>query len=174
MEIKRGDIYQKELDFLISTSYGPGRYDSNYEEKGLDYPFSYVRWTENRNMTEYLRLVHSGAINLEPMINATFAVEQVEEAFSALNAPGQKPIMVILDYGNDGTEAFLQKNLNEKKISINTKPTNAAKIRVAVVGVGGFATGMHLPNLSKLDQKFEIRAIYNRTGQKALTRYYRF
>lgn len=167
MEIKRGDIYQKELDFLISTSYGPGRYDSNYEEKGLDYPFSFVRWTENRNMTEYLRLVHSGAINLDPMINATFPVEQVEEAFSALNAPGQKPIMVILDYGNDGTEAFLQKNLGEKKISINTNPTNAAKIRVAVVGVGGFATGMHLPNLSKLDQKFEIRAIYNRTGQKA-------
>jgi len=60
MEIKRGDIYAKELDFLISTSYGPGRYDSNYEDKGLDYPFSYVRWTENRNMTEYLRLVHEG------------------------------------------------------------------------------------------------------------------
>ena len=51
MELKRGDMYQKEIDFLISTSYGPGRYDENYEKKGLDYPYGYVRWTENRNMT---------------------------------------------------------------------------------------------------------------------------
>ena len=63
MEINREDMYAKELDFQISTSYGPGRYDSNYEEKGLDYPLAYVRWTENRNMTEYLQLVNEGKIN---------------------------------------------------------------------------------------------------------------
>ena len=57
MEIKREDIYSKELDFQISTSYGPGRYDKNYEEKGIDYPYSYVRWTEKRNIEEYLRLL---------------------------------------------------------------------------------------------------------------------
>ena len=59
-----GTCIKKEIDFLISTSYGPGRYDDNYEKKGLDYPYGYVRWTENRNMTEYLRLVHTGAIRL--------------------------------------------------------------------------------------------------------------
>ena len=52
------DIYKKELDFKISTSYGPGRYDREYEDKGHDYPYAYVRWTENRNMTEYLKMVH--------------------------------------------------------------------------------------------------------------------
>jgi threonine dehydrogenase-like Zn-dependent dehydrogenase len=60
LNLNRADFYQKELDFFISTSYGPGRYDNNYEEKGLDYPVSYVRWTENRNMAEYLRLVAAG------------------------------------------------------------------------------------------------------------------
>jgi threonine dehydrogenase-like Zn-dependent dehydrogenase len=57
LNLNRADIYKKELDFFISTSYGPGRYDRNYEEKGLDYPVAWVRWTENRNMAEYLRLI---------------------------------------------------------------------------------------------------------------------
>jgi threonine dehydrogenase-like Zn-dependent dehydrogenase len=74
MEIKREDIYPKELDFLISTSYGPGRYDRNYEEKGKDYPYAYVRWTENRNMTEYLRLIHNGSIKLDSLIDAIYPI----------------------------------------------------------------------------------------------------
>ena len=62
IEIDRADIYQKELDFFISTSYGPGRYDETYETHGLDYPLGYVRWTENRNMQEYLRLLARGRV----------------------------------------------------------------------------------------------------------------
>ena len=84
MEINRGDMYAKELDFQISTSYGPGRYDSNYEEKGLDYPLAYVRWTENRNMTEYLQLLNEGKINIEPLIDGVFGIEKVDEAFASL------------------------------------------------------------------------------------------
>ena len=167
MEIKRGDIYAKELDFLISTSYGPGRYDSNYEDKGLDYPYSYVRWTENRNMTEYLRLVHDKKIDLSLLIDAVYPIEQVEEAFTALNSEGKKPIMTLLDYGMETTQDFLSKNRDERKISINQSPSKSDKIRVAIAGVGGFATGMHLPNLQSLTSQFEIRAIYNRSGQKA-------
>ena len=60
--LERGPIYQREADFLISTSYGPGRYDPTYEEGGLDYPIAYVRWTENRNMEEFLRLLSTGAV----------------------------------------------------------------------------------------------------------------
>ena len=62
IRIQRDKIYKKEIDFLISTSYGPGRYDPSYEEKGQDYPFGYVRWTEGRNLEEVLRLVASGAL----------------------------------------------------------------------------------------------------------------
>jgi threonine dehydrogenase-like Zn-dependent dehydrogenase len=69
-ELNRNDIYAKELDFLISTSYGPGRYDANYEIKGQDYPYAYVRWTENRNMAEYLRLISVGRLRIDPLIQA--------------------------------------------------------------------------------------------------------
>ncbi|WAC01072.1 zinc-binding alcohol dehydrogenase [Lacinutrix neustonica] len=87
MEIKREDIYQKELDFLVSTSYGPGRYDRSYEEDGNDYPYGYVRWTENRNMTEYLKMLHEGKVNLEPLISKVYPIEKVEEAYASLQSP---------------------------------------------------------------------------------------
>jgi threonine dehydrogenase-like Zn-dependent dehydrogenase len=69
LNLNRADFYQKELDLFISTSYGPGRYDNNYEEKGLDYPVGYIRWTENRNMAEYLRLVANGQVAVKPLMS---------------------------------------------------------------------------------------------------------
>ncbi len=75
LDLDRADLYEKELDFLISTSYGPGRYDPSYEEHGLDYPIGYVRWTENRNMAEYLRLLADGQVRVEPLVGATYAVD---------------------------------------------------------------------------------------------------
>jgi len=68
----RADIYTKELDVLISCSYGPGRYDPVYEEEGADYPLAYVRWTENRNMGEYLRLLATHRVCLDNMIQEPF------------------------------------------------------------------------------------------------------
>ncbi len=158
MNINRGDMYAKELDFQISTSYGPGRYDSNYEEKGLDYPLAYVRWTENRNMTEYLHLLNEGKINVEPLIDAIYPIEKVEEAFASLAAEGQKPIIVLLDYKHAK---------DNKKVEINTKPINKNVINIGVVGAGNFVAGMHLPNIKKLNNKFELRAVMSRTGFKA-------
>jgi predicted dehydrogenase/threonine dehydrogenase-like Zn-dependent dehydrogenase len=158
MEINRGDMYAKELDFQISTSYGPGRYDSNYEEKGLDYPLAYVRWTENRNMTEYLQLVNEGKINLEPLIDAVYPIEKVDEAFASLDAEGQKPIIVLLGYKNAE---------DNKKVEIKAKPVDKNIINVGIVGAGNFVTGMHLPNIKKLSNKFALRGVMSRTGFNA-------
>lgn len=167
MQIKREDMYVKELDFLISTSYGPGRYDRNYEEKGIDYPYSYVRWSENRNMTEYLRLVHEEKIKLEKLIDCVFPIEKVTDAFASLELKEAKPLMVLLDYGK-----FIEKNLDQylshdRKIHFKTKPVDKKIINIALVGVGGFATGMHLPNIAKLKDKYRLHAVMNRTGLKA-------
>lgn len=158
MEINRTDMYAKELDFQISTSYGPGRYDSNYEEKGLDYPLAYVRWTENRNMTEYLQLLKEGKIILEPLIDAVYPIEKVDESFASLEVEGQKPIIVLLDYKNSS---------NNKKVEIKSIPVNKEVINVGIVGAGNFATGMHLPNIKKLSNKFCARAIMSRNGFNA-------
>lgn len=167
IQINRDDIYTKELDFLMSTSYGPGRYDKKYEEKGFDYPYAYIRWTENRNMTEYLRLVHAGQIKLDNLINAIYPIERAMEAFESLQNLNSKPLMVLLDYGKPDITK-MEEYLNEgKKIFINTKPVNKELINVALIGAGGFATGVHLPNIKKLSSKYRLHAVMNRTGLKA-------
>ena len=158
MEINRGDMYAKELDFQISTSYGPGRYDPNYEEKGLDYPLAYVRWTENRNMTEYLHLLNEGKINVDSLIDAIYPIEEVDQAFESLSKEGKKPIIVLLNYKNADTL---------KKIEIKPTFINKEVINVGVVGAGNFVTGMHLPNIKKLSNKFAAYAVMSRTGFNA-------
>jgi predicted dehydrogenase/threonine dehydrogenase-like Zn-dependent dehydrogenase len=168
MTINRSDMYSKELDFLISTSYGPGRYDRNYEEKGLDYPYSYVRWTENRNMTEYLRLVHEGYVNLDKMIDKIFPIEKATEAFEFLSAGETKPIMVILDYGKlTNTLDGAKKEEDKKILNPKTKKAENSTVKIALVGAGGFATGMHLPNLTKLSEKYSLHAVADMVGSNA-------
>lgn len=165
MSIKREDMYAKELDFIISTSYGPGRYDSNYEQKGLDYPYAYVRWTENRNMTEYLRLIKEGSVKLDKLIDSEFPIADVNEAFESLNA-ASKPLMVLLSYGEPSTKPGLYSQQPRKVNILSSQVTNNT-IRIALIGTGGFATGMHLPNIARLSDKFSLHAVVNRTGHKA-------
>jgi diguanylate cyclase (GGDEF)-like protein len=81
MEIKREDLYPKELDFLISTSYGPGRYDERYEERGLDYPYAYVRWTENRNMQAFLDLLAEKKLDMKSI---TTHIIEIKDALTGL------------------------------------------------------------------------------------------
>src|SRR3954469_5397166 len=82
--LERGPIYQREADMLISTSYGPGRYDASYEEGGIDYPIAYVRWTENRNMEEFLRLIGTGAVDIGPLVELELPVDRAGEAYAAI------------------------------------------------------------------------------------------
>lgn len=168
IEINRADIYQKELDFQISTSYGPGRYDKVYEEKGIDYPYAYVRWTENRNMLEYLRLLSDNKIDVDKMISDTFEIENVKEAFDSLKNNEKKPLMVILDYGNtkDKEIKYSDYRVNVKGLE-NLKPKDKGVINIALVGAGSFAVGMHLPNIKKLASKYRLRAVMSRKGHSA-------
>lgn len=162
MEIKRPDIYQKELDFKISTSYGPGRYDREYEDKGKDYPYAYVRWTENRNMTEYLRMLDEGKVSLKPLISNTFSINEVEEAYASLQTP-EKPLIVLISYDAD------KDKIPSSKITVNKDFTKKGALNVALVGAGSFATAMHLPNMEKMKDKYSLYAVVNRTGHKGKT-----
>lgn len=164
LNLNRVDFYQKELDFFISTSYGPGRYDASYEERGLDYPIAYVRWTENRNMGEVLRLMAQGAVDVKPLISGVYSIEQASAAYEALEHGDPKPMIFLLRYPEITGAAAQPRTMVANPA---TRPSGAGKIRIAVVGAGGFAKGMHLPNLQSLSNSYHVRAIVSRTGQNA-------
>lgn len=167
LNMARNDIYAKELDVLISCSYGPGRYDQVYEEEGADYPLPYVRWTENRNMGEYLRLLASGRVRLDNMIQEPFPIDQAEEAYGRLSGEGQKPLLVLLKYPpREGAERAV--------LQVGKPAPIDGRIKMALVGAGGFAQGMHLPNLQKLSDQFDLRTVVSRTGLSARSAAERF
>jgi len=167
MQIDRKDIYPKEIDLLISTSYGPGRYDKTYEEKGIDYPHAYIRWTENKNFSEYLRLLESGSVNINPIIDSVFDIDHVTDAFNSLKQTENKPLMVILDYGQPELKLIEQYRDHNRKTEINTSVINKEIINVAIIGIGSFASNVHLPNLKKLSRKYKIYAIADKIGNRA-------
>ena len=160
MNLKREDMYKKELDFVIATSYGPGRYDENYEEKGLDYPYAYVRFTEKRNLESYLRLMADGKIDISNIIEGIYPVEKSDEAYEALKSSENRPLIVLLKYNE---EEAVQDVIENK----NGYVAPAGTIKVALCGAGGFAKGMHLPNMKKMKDKYTLYAVQSRTGANA-------
>jgi len=166
MEIQRHDMYVKELDLILSTSYGPGRYDTRYEEKGLDYPYAYVRWTENRNMEEYLRLLNTGQIHLDTMIDDIYPVSEVTQAFDSLKDQDKKPLLVLLDYGpvDDITDITQRYQANERSVSFPKQPVSRDIINIGLIGAGNFATSVHIPNIIKLKDKYRLYAVSGQTG----------
>jgi predicted dehydrogenase/threonine dehydrogenase-like Zn-dependent dehydrogenase len=166
LNIDRNDMYAKELDFLVSTSYGPGRYDPAYEEEGRDYPLPYVRWTENRNMQEYLRLLAAGAVRFDNMPAETYPVQSATAAYEKLNGP-DRPLLVLLRYP-------AREEARKPRVEIRAAAPLAGKIRVGLAGAGGFALSVHLPNLAKLANRYELRTVMNRTGANAVMAAKRF
>jgi len=164
LHLDRADFYKKELDFLVSTSYGPGRYDGNYEEGGMDYPVAYVRWTENRNMAEYLRLVAEGAVRVAPLVSAVFPVERAPEAYNALKRMEDRPLMILLSYPRGEEPGRAARTVPNP----HAKPAAPGKVRIAVAGAGGFAKGTHLPNLQALSDAYHVQAVVSRTGSNAV------
>ncbi|MCG8992289.1 bi-domain-containing oxidoreductase [Laribacter hongkongensis] len=160
LDLNRADFYKKELDFLISTSYGPGRYDPFYEDGGQDYPIAYVRWTENRNMQAYIDLLAKGKVRLGNLYHSPYSIDKAGEAYDALKGCGDKPLLVVLEYPErDG--------LRITRVPLRTVKVKPGKIRVALAGASSFAQGMHLPNMVKLRDRFTLQAVMSRTGANA-------
>lgn len=162
MQINRELYYKKELDFRISRSYGPGRYDVNYEEKGIDYPYEYVHWTENRNMQEFLRLASINKINLDQMITHKFRIEDYKKAYQLVleNLDQEDVGGVLFEYQEQPRQESIIKFKTRTQIRTNEKQVTAA-----IIGAGNFAKRFILPNLVKLDVK--IKAITTAQGMNA-------
>lgn len=162
MEIKREDIYKNEIDFQISTSYGPGRYDPEYEEKGMVYPYAYVRWTENRNIECFLNMVAEGKVDIDSLTPKVYNIEQAKEAFDGIQSLPDTHIVTILQYSSVEEKSI-------RTISINGRKTlNKDIVRIGLIGAGGFATGTLLPIIADNPDKFYLKSIYNRTAIKAI------
>lgn len=161
LDLKREDFYRKELDFFISTSYGPGRYDPNYEEAGQDYPLAYVRWTENRNMAAYLALLAQGKVDLQALSPEVVDLADAEALYARLAQGQDRPLLALLRYSAEAPQSPVH------SLKLREPGRADGRIRVALIGAGGFAQGMHLPNLVKLRERYEIRWIISRTGSTA-------
>jgi predicted dehydrogenase/threonine dehydrogenase-like Zn-dependent dehydrogenase len=163
--IERAKLYPKELDVLISTSYGPGRYDSSYEEDGHDYPIGYVRWTENRNMLEFLRLVGEKQIDISSLISGAYPIDDAAKAFDALTSEETRPLLVVLTYDDKPDEDVLGRTI---QIISNPTPKKEGILNVGIIGAGSFATSMHLPNLARMSDRYRIHTICDISGTTAL------
>ncbi|PKN51544.1 MAG: oxidoreductase [Deltaproteobacteria bacterium HGW-Deltaproteobacteria-13] len=133
--------YRKELDLRMSCSYGPGRYDSAYEEKGMDYPAAYVRWTEKRNMEAFQELIHSGKIKLDYLTTHEFNLEEAPQAYDIILQKKEHYLGILIRYDT-------QKPIESGRVKI--RPSDAAgKVGIAFIGAGSYAQSHLLPNLHK-------------------------
>ena len=168
MTIPRAPYYERELSLRVSRSYGPGRYDPSYEEEGLDYPYGYVRWTERRNMEEFLRLLASRRVQVAPLTTHRFEVERASEAYAALRDRDARPVGVLLEY-TGGVESPPLISVPAKSRPVRgTAPGSPGRRRVglALIGAGNFATATLLPAL-RADARVDLRAVLTAGGLSA-------
>ncbi len=134
---KRLHYFKKELDLRMSCSYGPGRYDMEYEEKGLDYPYAYVRWTENRNMQAFVDLIKTNQINLEKLITHVFGLKDAMKAYDIIMNKTEPFVGMVLKYD-------LEKEL-KKTVATGNKKYNAADVNIGMIGAGSFGQNFLIP-----------------------------
>lgn len=133
--------YHKELDFRFSRSYGPGRYDPVYEEKGIDYPIGHVRWTEQRNMMSVMQLLKDGKINFSKLITHEFSFNDAEKVFLDIKAGKEDYLGVVLKY-DEHIDTIT------KRVDIpNSKIAKSNKVNIGVIGAGNYASTMLMPFL---------------------------
>ncbi|XZE20412.1 bi-domain-containing oxidoreductase [Pirellulaceae bacterium SH449] len=169
LNLQRADFYEKELSFQVSCSYGPGRYDEDYEKRGLDYPIGFVRWTEKRNFEAILQLMADGQINVDPLITHRFDFDDALKAYEAISEPGAMGILLQYETGSYAPDTLKTTSIpsdyvNSQTLQLAKNPSSAISPRqvivpsnrdvgVAFIGAGGFSTRMLLPALPIEDVK---------------------
>ena len=141
MDLDRRTFYERELSLRMSTSYGPGRYDPQYEERGLDYPYAHVRWTEGRNLEAFLALVARGAVDVRPLVTHEFAIEEAGAAYDLVTGEKRESFLgIALRYDGDARAPLSPKEPARAK-------GRSGGVRLGVIGAGQFGTAVLLPAL---------------------------
>jgi predicted dehydrogenase/threonine dehydrogenase-like Zn-dependent dehydrogenase len=172
MEFPWSEMYMKEIKLLMSRAYGPGSYDPEYEVRGRDYPIAYVRWTEKRNMEEFLRLVAQKRVDIQSLITHEFGLEDAPQAYRTVMDPAANSLGVLLRYP---TPAVLRNGDAPPKTRKVHLKSRAAKsdLKVALVGAGNLARWAHLPSLSKIPN-VSLHAVCSASGARGNTYARRF
>ncbi|UCE05017.1 MAG: bi-domain-containing oxidoreductase [bacterium] len=144
----RENYFKKELDLRMSCSYGPGRYDPDYEQKGIDYPYGYVRWTENRNMQAFLKLIAQGKINLDHLTTHQFDFDQAYQAYELILKKSEPYLGILLKYHPEREI--------KKKIILSDNNHKPGNIKIGFIGAGSFAQTFLLPNVKKYNEALLI------------------
>ena len=149
LDIPRQPFYMRELSLTISMSYGPGRYDPDYEERGNDYPFGYVRWTEKRNIEAFLELIGSGSVKLNQLISHRFPIDQAERAYQLISGESSEPYLgVVLNYDPD-SQVTSRVGLQSSRVRSDSA------ITLGVIGAGGYVPAMLLPHFKAAEVNFK-------------------
>lgn len=144
LELDRRPFYFKEAEFVVSCSYGPGRYDPSYEEQGHDYPAAYVRWTEQRNMQAVLELLNTGKLDVSPLISHRFDIDQAEKAYDLINQGAEPYLGILLEYPRPIEQR------TERRVQLRP-PSTSKKLGIGVLGAGNFARMVLLPAIRKTE-----------------------
>ncbi|MFC6439596.1 bi-domain-containing oxidoreductase [Bowmanella sp. JS7-9] len=163
LELNRNDFYEKELTFQVSCSYGPGRYDPEYEDKGKDYPFAFVRWTQQRNFEAILDLISEGKLNLRPLISYQFEVEKAAEAYAKLDE--RDSLGIIINYEKALANDPLLSSVNLIKSDVGGE-LKASSGRISFIGGGNYASRVLIPAFKNAGA--ELATIVTSTGISAV------
>ncbi len=173
MNVPRQSYFQRELTLRVSMSYGPGRYDPEYEERGHDYPFPYVRWTEGRNLEAFLDLVAAGGVKTAPLVTHRFPVEQGDRAYRLISGDAGEPYLgVVINY-----DASREVERDVKNAASRPEPevsNPAGRVRVGMVGAGDYARRMLLPHFRAEGVEFESIATASGVTARDVGRRYGF
>ena len=170
LSIERPNFYRKEIDLLMSTSYGPGRYDRAYEDEGHDYPYSYVRWTMNRNMKTFMELSAMGRIDVEALADRVVPIDEARQIYRQLvQEEDDRPLGVFFDYGaTDGGGARDADEPKPTQISLrgHRRYEGSGVLNYALVGAGAFGTSMLVPQMEKRGDRFALRGVVSRDAAR--------
>jgi predicted dehydrogenase/threonine dehydrogenase-like Zn-dependent dehydrogenase len=162
LKISREDFYKKELTFQVSASYGPGRYDPNYEEKGQDYPVGFVRWTEQRNFEAVLDMMVTGALDVKPLISHQFDITEAQKAYELISST-EPSLGILLTYpGVEITEASRKISLLKNDIIKKFNNNINKNVRVSFLGSGNYATSVLIPAFKAAG--VDLRSVASKTG----------
>ena len=160
LELNRADFYEKEISFQVSCSYGPGRYDPEYETKGTDYPIGFVRWTEKRNFEAVLDMLADGSINIQPLISYRVDFEKAEEAYDILSND-KKALGILLQY----THSPEIRHVDRIEIENHKKQQNDSDVVVGFIGAGNYASRALIPAFKSAG--VELHTLVSSTGSSS-------